>query len=57
MAVEDPVVQDAIDAGNTELEELVIINPEDVDTMGDAMADPDQFFVPNTRLCIVSPFE
>ena len=38
MAVEDPVVQDAIDAGNTELEELVIINPEDVDAMGDAMA-------------------
>ena len=42
------MVQDAIDAGNTELEELVIINPEDVDAMGDAMADPDQFFVPNT---------
>ena len=53
MAVEDPVVQDAIDAGNTELEELVIINPEDVDTMGDAMADPDQFFVPNTSCASV----
>ena len=48
MAVEDPTVQDAIDAGNTELEELVIIDPEDVDALGDAMADPDEFFVPNT---------
>ena len=48
MAVEDDAVQQAINAGNTELEELVIIDPEDVDTLGDAMADPDQFFVPNT---------
>ena len=48
MAVEDPVVQAAIDAGNTELEDVVIIDPEDVEELGDAMADPDQFFVPNT---------
>lgn len=48
MAVEDDEVLDALDEVGAELERLLIIDPEDVDQLGDDMADPDAFFVPNT---------
>ena len=48
MAVEDDEVLDALDEVGAELERLLIIDPEDVDQLGEDMADPDAFFVPNT---------
>lgn len=48
MAVEDDEVMDALDEVGAELERLLIIDPEDAEELGEDMADPDTFFVPNT---------
>ncbi|MEC8276612.1 MAG: hypothetical protein VXZ96_01415 [Myxococcota bacterium] len=48
MGVEDDALIASIESGNAELEAVLIIDSEDVAQLGEQMADPDQFFVPNT---------
>jgi len=48
MGVEDTVVQEAIERGNQELDDSLIIDGEDIETLGPDMADPYEFLVPNT---------
>ena len=48
LGVEDDAIIAAIESGNAELDSVLIVDPEDVAQLGEQMADPDQFFVPNT---------
>ena len=48
MVTEDPIVQAAIDEGNSQLAAQVIANTDDLSTKTEAIADPEQFLVPNT---------
>jgi len=48
VGIEDDAVQNALDRGNRELRESVIIGSEDIAEIGPDMADPYEFLVPNT---------
>ncbi|MGB0639293.1 MAG: hypothetical protein ACPGTU_08175 [Myxococcota bacterium] len=48
VGVEDQTVEEEMERGNDELVDSVIVTSDDIETMGDAMADPYQFLVPNT---------
>lgn len=48
VGVEDESVEVELERGNDELANSVIVSGDDIERMGDAMADPYQFLVPNT---------
>jgi hypothetical protein len=48
VGLEDPAVERALEFGNPELEDSLIVSGEDIASKGSAMADPYQFLVPNT---------
>jgi len=48
VGLEDPAVEDALAEGSAELAESLIISNEDIDILGEDMADPYEFLVPNT---------
>ena len=48
VGLEDPAVERALEFGNQELEDSLIVSGDDIASKGSAMADPYQFLVPNT---------
>ena len=48
VGVEDTAVETALEQGNRELRESVIVSPDDIQGSGPDMADPYEFLVPNT---------
>lgn len=48
VGIEDTRVEDELESGNWELEESVIVDGEDIATIGPSMSDPYEFLVPNT---------
>jgi hypothetical protein len=48
VGVEDEAVEVEMESGNGELNRSIIVSPDDIETMGEAMADPYEFLVPNT---------
>ena len=48
VGVEDTAVETALEQGNRELRESVIVSPDDIQEIGPDMADPYEFLVPNT---------
>ena len=48
VGVEDERVEAALEQGNRELSESVIVTPTDIEEIGPDMADPYEFLVPNT---------
>jgi len=48
VALEDPIVEDAIEQGNDELRDSLIISGDDIARMTEEVADPYAFLVPNT---------
>ena len=48
MGVEDERVEEALEQGNRELNESLIVSANDIQEIGPDMADPYEFLVPNT---------
>ncbi len=48
VGVEDTAIERALDSGNTELRESLVIDGDDIARLGPDMADPYEFLVPNT---------
>ena len=48
VGVEDTAIEDALEEGNRELSESLIVDADDIQEIGPDMADPYEFLVPNT---------
>jgi len=48
VGIEDEAVEVEMESGNGELNRSIIVTANDIETMGEAMADPYEFLVPNT---------